>query len=49
VVLYFPVFLFITVLGCVYSFTLEVQRVFNDIYTSWFLSTVAQCGMLRNT
>ena len=29
VVLYFPVFLFVTVLGCVYSFTLEVQRVFS--------------------
>jgi len=29
VVLYFPVFLFITVLGCINSFTLEVQRVFS--------------------
>ena len=28
-VLHFPVFLYITVLGCVYSFTLEVQRVFS--------------------
>jgi len=29
VVLYFPVFLFITVLGYIYSFTLEVQHVFS--------------------
>ena len=44
VVLYFPVFSFITVLGCVYSFTLEVQRVFSikryshqlvSVYCSW--------------
>jgi len=30
VVLYFPMFLFITVLSCIYSFTLEVQHVFSS-------------------
>ena len=50
-VLYFPVFLFITVLGCVYSFTLEVQCVFSikSCLHQLVLSTVAECGMLRNT
>ena len=53
---YFPVFrlwsciLFITVLGCIYSFTLKYNMYssLKDIYTSWFLSTVAECNMLRN-
>ena len=27
----------------------NVYSPLKDIYTSWFLSTVAECGMLRNT
>jgi len=60
-VLYFPVFrlwsciflYFSLLLFCVAFISLllkyNVYSPLKDIYTSWFLSTVAECGMLRNT
>ena len=60
-VLYFPVFrLWSCIFLCFYLLLFSVAFIrlllkynmyspVKDIYTSWFLSTVAECGMLRNT
>jgi len=61
VVLYFPVFrlwfyiflyFYLLLFAVAFIRSLLKYNVYSplkDIYTSWFLSTVAECGMLRNT
>jgi len=60
-VLYFPVFrlwsciflyFYVLLFSVAFIHLLLKYNVYSplkDIYTSWFLSTVADCGMLRNT